>query len=102
MRLPIVRTLEERTYYMVMLYVLQRVDFVLRLKSYILIIGGHDSRLCVIEYRMWKCGGSIVAHQTSGAEVPGSNTASSTMILMRCRIIVHNIENLRVERDTYP
>ena len=34
------------------------------------------------------CGGWLVAHQTSGAEVPGSNPASPTMILMRCRIIV--------------
>ena len=33
-------------------------------------------------------GGSLVVHQTSGAEVPGSNPASTTMILMRCRIIV--------------
>ena len=30
----------------------------------------------------------FVAHQTSGAEVLGSNPASPTMILMRCRIIV--------------
>ena len=36
----------------------------------------------------WRCGGSSVAHQTSGAEFPGSNPASPTMILMRCRIIV--------------
>ena len=35
-----------------------------------------------------RCGGSLVARQTSGAEVPGSNPASTTMILMRCRIIV--------------
>ena len=35
-----------------------------------------------------KCGGSLVAHQASRAEVPGSNPASTTMILMRCRIIV--------------
>ena len=33
-----------------------------------------------------RCGGSLVAHQTSGAEVPGSNPTSTTM--MRCRIIV--------------
>ena len=31
---------------------------------------------------------SLVAQQTSGKEVLGSNTASPTMILMRCRIIV--------------
>ena len=35
-----------------------------------------------------RCGGSLVARQTSVAEVPGSNLASTTMILMRCRIIV--------------
>ena len=33
---------------------------------------------------MMRCDGSLVAHQTSGAEVPGSNPAFSTMILMRC------------------
>ena len=49
-----------------------------------------------------RCGGSLVAHQTSEAEVLGSNPASPTMILMRCRIIVNNVENLRVERETYP
>ena len=40
----------------------------------------------------------------SGAEVPGSNPASPTMTLMCCRIIVYeyNVENLRVERATYP
>ena len=35
-----------------------------------------------------RCGGSLEAHQTSGAEVPGSYPASPTMILMHCRIIV--------------
>ena len=35
-----------------------------------------------------RCGRSLVVHQTFGAEVPGSNLASHTMILMRCRIIV--------------
>ena len=35
-----------------------------------------------------RCGGSLVAHQTSGAEDLGSNPASTTMSLMRCRIIV--------------
>ena len=44
----------------------------------------------------------MLAHQTSEAEVPGSNPASPTMILMRCRIIVNNVENLMVERETYP
>ena len=34
-----------------------------------------------------RCGGSLVAHQTSEAEVPGSYPASLTMILMLCRII---------------
>ena len=38
-----------------------------------------------------------------GAEVSGSNPASPTMILMRCRIIVlYNVEKLRIERETYP
>ena len=32
--------------------------------------------------------GSSIAHQPSGAEVPSSYLASSTMILKRCRIIV--------------
>ena len=36
----------------------------------------------------WRCGGSLVAHQTSEAEVPGWNPTPSTLILMRCRIIV--------------
>ena len=31
---------------------------------------------------------TLVARQTSEAEVPGSNPASPTMILGRCRIIV--------------
>ena len=35
-----------------------------------------------------RCGGSLVARQTSGAEIPGSNPASTAIILMRCRIIV--------------
>ena len=56
-----------------------------------------DPRACTklkILYMWWligtgsRCGGSLVAHQTSGAEVPGSNPASTTIILMRCRIIV--------------
>ena len=37
---------------------------------------------------MWRCGGSLVARQTSEAEVPVSNPASPTLILGRCRIIV--------------
>ena len=36
----------------------------------------------------WRYGGSLVVQQTSVAEVPGSNPASPTMILMRCRINV--------------
>ena len=55
--------------------------------------------------KLWRCGGggSLVVHQTSGAEVPGLNPASPTMILMRCRIIViMYVEHLRVERETYP
>ena len=39
-------------------------------------------------FTLWKCGGSFVVHQTSEAEASGSNLASPTMILMRCRIIV--------------
>ena len=53
----------------------------------------------------------MVAHQTSVAEVSGSNLASTTMILIRG--IYHNdpdslqdhcdnVENHRVERETYP
>ena len=38
--------------------------------------------------RIGRCGGSLLAHQTSEAEVLGSNPESPTMILMRCRIIV--------------
>ena len=41
-------------------------------------------------------------HFNTEAEVPGSNPASPTKILMRCRIIVYTVENLRVERETYP
>ena len=47
-----------------------------------------------------RCGGSLLAHQTSEAEVSGSNSASPTIILMRGRIIVNNVVNLRVERET--
>ena len=45
-------------------------------------LGNYKRRLNLV----WRCGGSLAAHQTSGAEVPGSNPASPTMILMRCRI----------------
>ena len=38
-----------------------------------------------------RCGGSLAAHQTSGAEVPGLNPATLTMILVCCRIIVGNL-----------
>ena len=54
-----------------------------------------------MEHEM-RCGGSLLVHQTSEAEVPGSNLASLTKILMRCRILVNNVESLRVERETYP
>ena len=37
----------------------------------------------------WRCGGSLVVPQTSGAEVPGSNPVSPTMILMRCSLQDH-------------
>ena len=47
----------------------------------------------VAHYKMWwlirRCGvAHLVARQTSGPEVLGSNPASPTMILGRCRIIV--------------
>ena len=42
----------------------------------------------------------MVASQTSGVEVPGSNPVSSTMILGRFRIIVKYFKNLRVEGGT--
>ena len=38
----------------------------------------------------------MVAHQTSGAVDPGTNLASHTIILERCRIIVKYCKNLRV------
>ena len=43
---------------------------------------------CTVCIRTSNCGGSLVAHQTSEAVVPGSNPASSTMILGHCRFIV--------------
>ena len=44
----------------------------------------------------------MVAHQTSGADVLGSDPASPTIILMRCKIIVlYSVKHLRVERETY-
>ena len=45
---------------------------------------------------------SLKKKKTSVAEVPGLNPSSPAMILMRCRIIVNKVENLRVERETYP
>ena len=36
----------------------------------------------------WRCGGKLAVRQTSRAEILGSNPASPTMVLMRCRIIV--------------
>ena len=39
----------------------------------------------------------VAARQTSGAEDPGSNSASPTMLLGCCRIIVQYSKNLRVE-----
>ena len=47
---------------------------------------------CTVYIVHWRCGGSLIAHQTSVAEVPGSKPASPTMILMRGRIIVNNVE----------
>ena len=57
---------------------------------------------------MWQLIGSGVARQTSEAEVLGSNPASPTMILGRCRIIVSYYKtqgrgvnlHLRPKRDT--
>ena len=40
----------------------------------------------------------MVAHLTSGAEVPGSIAASATMILMRGRIICNKVKNLRADK----
>ena len=51
------------------------------------------SRKVDVVAHWWRCGASLVT------EVLGSNPASPTMILMRCRIISHNVEN--VERETY-
>ena len=48
------------------------------------------------------CGGSLLALQTSQAEVPGSNPASPTMILMRCRIIVNNVEKSQGRQGNLP
>ena len=45
---------------------------------------------------------SVFLLKISGAEVPGSNPASPAMILMRCRIIVNKVANLRVERESLP
>ena len=47
---------------------------------------------------VWRCGDSMVAHQTSGAVDPGTNLASHTIILGRCRIIVKYCKNLRVTK----
>ena len=49
-----------------------------------------------------RCDGSLMAHQTSGAEVPGSNPASLTMILMRCRIIVSNCRQSQGREGNLP
>ena len=81
----------------------------------------------------WTCGCSLVAHQTSGAEVPGSNPTSPTISVVDLNTLnldldpgfwpnldpdpwqhctqwswcaagslCRNVENLRVERETYP
>ena len=45
----------------------------------------------------------MVAHQTSGAEFPpGSNPASPTMILMRCRIIVSSCRKSQGREGSLP
>ena len=44
----------------------------------------------------------MLVHQTSEAEVPGSNPASPTMILMRCRIIVNNVQKSQGREGNLP
>ena len=43
-----------------------------------------------------RCGGSLLAHQTSEAEVPGSNPASPTMIF------VNNVEKSLGREENLP
>ena len=51
---------------------------------------------------VWRCGGSLLVHQTSEAEVPGSHPASLTIILMRCRIIANNVEKSQGREGNLP
>ena len=56
---------------------------------------------------VWRCGGSLLVHQTSEAEVPGSHPdhcerCPLTMILMRCRIIANNVENSQGSEGNLP
>ena len=51
----------------------------------------------------WRCAGSLVAHQTSGAEVPGSNPASSPMILRgSARSLCNTVKSLGSGVDLRP
>ena len=52
--------------------------------------------------KRWRCGGSLLVHQTSEAEVPGSHPASLTIILMRCRIIANNVEKSQGREGNLP
>ena len=49
-----------------------------------------------------KFGGSLEAHQNSGVEVPGSNPASPTMILMRCRITTKKCRKSQSKEGNLP
>ena len=42
---------------------------------------------------LWRCGGSLVAHQTSGPQGPGFDQTSPTMQLMRCSLF-NNVGNV--------
>ena len=52
----------------------------------------------------WRCGGSLVAYQTSRAEVPGWFTIRHLPQWSWCATgsLRKKVENLRVERETYP
>ena len=49
-----------------------------------------------------RCCGSLAAHQTSGAEVPGSIRHLPQWSWCAAGSLWNNVENLRVERETYP
>ena len=49
-----------------------------------------------------RCGGSLLAHQASGAEGPGSNPAShNDHDALQIHCVYCTLENLRVKRETY-